>query len=485
MRRRCIFPAWLLLLALLPALPARAAERSGLLLYGFASSAPATPPPIPGILALLVHDELEKGGAYTVTIRSGDSPLFMRAESEEPNSDPTQLHQALRVARALSAQYVVQGVITAYEPPGEKAPGKITLRLTVASAETEVSRNVFVTTGIKIGKRGEAAAKVMAPAAHSIVTALLSEGIPSLQHASPQDRAQAAERARARGKEEAAGGAPGPAVQDLQRAARLAPEDAATHEALGDALVKQGRTASAVMEFRQALALEDAGAGVPPDTLRLRVIQLLGQRGLWDEAAVEARRGLERAPDSEPLRLALADAEIHDGDGAAALAALQPLHAHRQPRAAEWRLMADAHALVGDAPRWLDATVRGAVLGVPESGQYAAVIQRLDEAFHGLSDEAAEAERRVLAGQISLSTFRATSARRAAQSQVVVQYLGRLAFPDNAAAAHQAHQDAWAALARAAGEAGQFADTGRYDTLAASHADRLRALSLLGGSRAR
>ncbi len=474
------------LILLLAALPAQAADRSGLLLYGFVSSAAATPPPIPGILAVLVRDELEKNGSYSVSIRSGDSPLFLRAESEQPSSDPTQLHQALRVARSLSARYVVQGVITAYEPPQDKAPGKITIRLTVASAETEVSREVFVTAGMKVSGRGAAAAaKVMAPAAHAIATAISAEGIPNLERASPQDRAQAAERARTRGKEAVASGAPGPAVQELQRAARLTPEDAATHEALGDALVKQGKLASALLEFRQALALQAAGPADSVGALRLRVIQLLGERGLWDEAAAEARRGLERTPDAEPLRLALAEAEIHSGNGSAALAALQPVRAHREPRAAEWRLLADAYALVGDAPRWLDATVRGAVLGVPDSGQYAAVTRRLDETFHGLADDAANAERRVLAGQMSLSTFRASTARRAAQAQVVADYLTRLAFPDGAAAGHQARQDAWGGLAKAASEAGQFADTGRYDALAAARADRLRAFSLLDGSPAR
>jgi Flp pilus assembly protein TadD len=474
---------WPLSLALLGVVgPAGAAERSSLLLYGFGASAPATPAPIPDILAQLVRDDLEKGGRYTVSIRSADSPLFRRAESEQPGGDPTQLHQALRVARSLGARYVVQGVITAYEPPEAKAPGKITLRLTAASAETEVSRDVFVTAEMNVpGHAASASAKVMGPAARAVATAIVAEAIPSLDHPSPADRAQAAERARARGTEAAAGGSAGQAVDELRRAARLTPEDAATHVALGDALVKQGRLASALLELRQALDLE-AGAATGPEgarALRLRVIGALNDQGLWDEAAAEARRGLEREPDSEPLRLALAEAEIRSGDGAAALAALRPLHAHREPNAGEWKLLAEGYALTGDAPRWLDAVVRGAVLGVAESGQYPAVIRRLDLAFHAQASEAAEAERRTLAGQMSLTTFRATAARRAAQAQVTADYLARLAFPEAAADAHQARQTAWSALARAAGQAVRFTDTGSYDDLAAARATRLQALGQL------
>jgi hypothetical protein len=254
--------------------------------------------------------------------------------------------------------------------------------------------------------------------------------------------------------------------------------------ALGDALVKQGRLASALLELRQALDLE-VGAATGPEgvrALRLRVINALSDRGLWDEAAAEARRGLEREPDSEPLRLALAEAEVRDGDGAAALAALRPLHAKREPREAEWKLLAEAYALTGDAPRWLDAIVRGAVLGVADSGQYAAVIRRLDLAFHALADEAEEAERWTLAGQVSLTAFRATAARRAAQAQVVADYLGRLAFPDDAAAAHQSRQSAWSALARAASQAIRFTDTGSYQDLADARTTRLQALSQLDRS---
>ena len=467
---------------LLAVLPAAAAERRGVLLYGFGASAAGIPPPIPGIIALLVRDDLEQSGRYAVSLRSTDSPLFLRAESEQPGGDPTQLHQALRVARSLGARYVVQGLITAYEPPQAKAPGKITFRLTAASAETEVSRDVFVTAEVKLAGRGAAAAaKVMGPAARAVATAIMAQAIPSLEHPSPEDRAQAAERARTRGKEAAAGGSAGQAVDELRRAARLTPEDAATHVALGDALVKQGLLASALLEFRQALALETAGAtaGEGVQALRLRVIRTLGERGLWDEAAAEARRGLEREPDSEPLRLALAEAEIRGGDGAEALAALRPLHAHRGPRDTEWSLLAEAYALTGDAPRWLDAVVRGAVAGVAESGQYAAVIQRLDLAFRATVDEAGEAERRIVAGQMSLATFRATSARRAAQAQVVADYLRRLAFPDDAAAAHEARENAWSGLARAAGQALRFADSGSYDQLAAARAERLQALGEL------
>src|SRR5205085_330789 len=84
----------------------------------------------------------------------------------------------------------------------------------------------------------------------------------------------------------------------------------------------QGLHATGLLEFRQALALEAAGDTPAPEAraLRLRVIRALEDRGLWDEAAAEARRGLEREPDSEPLRLALAEAEVRGGDGAAARA---------------------------------------------------------------------------------------------------------------------------------------------------------------------
>src|SRR5205823_11526793 len=69
------------------------------------------------------------------------------------------------------------------------------------------------------------------------------------------------------------------------------------------------------------------------------------------------------------------------------------------------------------APRWLDALVRGAVAGVPESGQYAAVIQRLDQVFHTLADEAEEPERRMLAGRISSTDFGITARRRVAEAK--------------------------------------------------------------------
>lgn len=483
MRRLLVSRAWLLAgCGLLAALPAGAAERSSLLLYGFAATAPATPPPLPSMIALLIRDELERSGRYTVSIRSADAPLFLRAEAEQPSSDPTQLYQALRVARSLGARFVVQGVITAYEPPQAQASGKITVRVTAASAETEVSRDVFVTAEIKVsGRAAPPAAKVMGPAARAVATAIASEAIPRLADPSPADRAQAAERARARGKEAAAGGSGGQAVDDLRRAARLTPEDAATHVALGDALARQGRLASALLELRQALDLENGAAPSSDEAraLRLRVIGALSDQGLWDEAAAETRRGLAQEPGSEPLRLALAEAEIRGGDGAAALAALRPVHAQREPGQKEWGLLSQAYALTGDAPRWLGAVVRGAVVGVAEPDQYAAVIRRLALAFHSLADESGQAERRILAGQMSLTTFRATAARQAAQAQVVADYLGRLAFPEAAAAAHQARQSAWSAFARAAGQAIRFADTGHYDDLAAARTTRLQALDLL------
>lgn len=463
-------------------LPAGAAEKSSILLYNFRAGTPNTPLPIAEIVAVLVRDELEKSGRYAASVRSADEPLIRRAESEQPGADPTQLPQALRVARSLGARYVVQGVITAYEPPQEKQAGKITFRLTAASAETDVSRDVFVTAAMKVpGKGGADGAKVMAPAAKAVATAIMAEAIPSLQHATPADRTQAADRARTRGQEAAAGGAAGQAVNELRRAAKLTPEDAATHVALGDALVKQGLLATALLELRQALALQTAGDTSPAESrpLRLRVIRTLGERGLWDEAAAEARRGLAREPDSEPLRLALAEAQVRSGDGSAALETLRTLHAHREPRDTEWSLLADAYALAGDAPRWLDATIRGTVAGVAETGQYAAVIRRLDLAFRAFADDAAEAERRMLLSQISPSSFGQAAARRQAQAQAVADYLGRLAFPDEAAASHAAREAAWAGLARAAGRAVQFAGSGNYDDLAAARGERLRALAQL------
>ena len=56
---------------------------------------------------------------------------------------------------------------------------------------------------------------------------------------------------------------------------------------------------------------------------------------------------------------------------------------------------------------------------------------------------------------------------------------GRLAFPDDAAAAHEARENAWSGLARAAGQALRFADSGSYDQLAAARAERLQALGEL------
>src|SRR3954471_19778720 len=88
----------LLTLALLLApLSARAAERSAILLYGFTSSSPATPQAIAPMVAVLVREELEKGGKYLVQIRNADDPEMLRAESQQPTVDPTRLHQALRV----------------------------------------------------------------------------------------------------------------------------------------------------------------------------------------------------------------------------------------------------------------------------------------------------------------------------------------------------------------------------------------------------
>jgi tetratricopeptide (TPR) repeat protein len=490
----------LIALALLMApVPVSAAERSVILLYGFTSSTPATPQPVPPMVALLLRDELQKNGKYAVLIRDADDPLIARAESEQPTRDPTRIDHALQVARQLGARYVVQGVITAYQAPQATAPGQVTFRLTAASAATDVSRDVFVTAGMKVsGKGAVPAAKILAAAVRAVGTAITAEAIPSLEHATPADRAQAAERSRTRGQDAAASGATPQAVADLRRAARLTPEDAATHAALGEALIKQGMVATALLEFRQALALaEGAGSGEPtppapgsppaldPKTLRLRLVRALGERGLWDEAIAEARRGLERDPDSEPLRLAMAEAAIRAGDGAAALAALKQLHAARPPRDAEWNLLADADALVGDAPRWLDALVRGAVAGVPEAGQYAAVIRRLDQVFHALADEAEEAERWMLAGRMSPTDFGTTSRRRAAQAKVVAEYLGRLAYPDDGAAAHEARQEAWSGLLRAGERAVQFASAGSYDDLAAARSERLRALARLEPSRPR
>jgi Flp pilus assembly protein TadD len=474
----------LLFAVLIVAAPAQAAERSSVLLYDFRATSPNTPPPIAQIVAVLVRDALEKSGRYDATVRNADAPLIRRAESEQPGSDPTQLPQALRVARSLGAKYVVQGLITAYEAPQASHSGKVTFHLTAASSETDVSRDLFVTAEVKPpGKGGADAAKVMGPAVKAVTLAIMNEAIPDLDRATPADRTQAAERARSRGQAAEASGATGQAVDELRRAAKLTPEDSATHIALGEALTKQGRLASALLEFRQALALEAVGDAPAAKELRLRVIRTLGERGLWDEAAAEARRGLEREPGSEPLRLALAQAEVRNGDGAAALADLRLLHAHRAPRDTEWELLADAYALTGDAPRWLDAMVRGSVAGVAEAGQYAAVIQRLDLAFRTLADDANEAERRMLQTQISLASFRRDAARRSAQAQVVADYLGRLAYPTEAATSHAAREAAWVGLSRAAERAVRFTSSGNYDDLAAARGERLRAVARLEGSR--
>jgi Flp pilus assembly protein TadD len=465
---------------------ARAAERPIVLLYGFSSSAPAAPEVIPGAIAIMVRDELEKGGKFSALVRNGDDPNFRRLESEQPGADPTRLHQALRVGRSLGARYVVQGVVTAYEAPVENAPGKITFRLTTASTGTDVSRDVFVTAPMKAPGRGASAAtKVLGPAARAVATTIATEAIPALERATPADREQAAARARARGTDATAGGATQQAVEELRRAARLTPEDAATHLALGEALVKQGLQATALLEFRQALDLQEA-EGAPAEStraLRLRLVRALGERGLWDEAQSEARRGLAAEPTAEPLRLALAEAAIRVGDGAAALEALQPLQAARAPRAEEWNLLAEAQALTGDAPRWLDAVVRGALVDVSEAGQYAAVIRRLDQAFRALSDEAGEAERRVLVGQLAPGELGKAAVRRGAQARVVTDYLQRLAFPPEEETAHHRREAAWSDLARAADQARLFAEGGNYEDLAAARARRLQAEARLPSAR--
>src|SRR5207245_662926 len=112
---------------------------------------------------------------------------------------------------------------------------------------------------MKVPGRGPAAAAaVLGPATRAVVSAIMVEGIPALQRATPADLEQAADRVRQRGREAAAAGATGQAVTDLRRATGLSPGDAATYVALGEALAKQGHTASALLEFRRALSLQEA-----------------------------------------------------------------------------------------------------------------------------------------------------------------------------------------------------------------------------------
>jgi hypothetical protein len=488
-------------LLLLAAIPAGAADRIPVLIYRFESIAPTAPPSMPGMMAALVRDELEKRGPYAVSIRTPESPIFRRVESEQPGADPTQLHQAVRVARTLGAAYLVQGSITAYEPPQASGPGKITFRVTVASTATEISRDVAITAEMKIAGRGPAAAAaVLGPATRAVVTAIMVEGIPALQRATPADLEQAADRVRQRGREAAAAGATGQAVTDLRRASGLSPGDASTYVALGEALVKQGHTASALLEFRRALALQEAlvpgpaALSTPPPPgpstlnpqpstdLRLRLIRALDEHGLWDEAISEARRGLVRSPDSEPLRLALVEAALCAGEGETALAELRILHRDREPREAEWSFLTEAYALVGDAPHWLESLVRGAVTGVADEGQYLAVMRRLDQAFRAQADEAADAERRILLGQLPSATFAAMAERRAARALAAAEYLGRLAYPERGATAHEAREKAWAGLARAGDRAGRFSSGAAYEELGAARSERLQALSLLNSA---
>jgi Flp pilus assembly protein TadD len=495
------------LILFLAPLSSQAADRSSVLLYRFQSATPATPAPVTDMLAPLVRDELQKRGRFAVLLRDPDDPEVRRVEAAQPTREPTRLHHALSVARSLGALYLIQGVITAYEPPQDDQSGKVTFRLTTASVATEVSRDVFVTAEMKASGKGTVAAKVLGPAARAVAVAIATEGIPALDRASPADRAQAADQARARAADAAAAGVAGQAVQELRGAARLDPVDASTHQALGEALVKQGLVASAMLEFREALTLDSAAARPSPSTgsgtveqsspqprrltaeelssLRLRLVRGLADRGLWDEAMAESRRGLEQEPDSVPFRLAMADAAVRKGDGAAALDALRPLHARRPPQDSEWNLLAVAYSLLGDAPRWLDSLVRGAVDSVPETGQYAAVIRRLDLVFREMADEAEEAERRLLAGQLAVGTFGAGATRRLEQARGIAEYLDRLAFPDGGEAAHGARQEAWSGLQRSAEQARRFADGGSYDDLAAARGERLRALARLDPARAR
>jgi tetratricopeptide (TPR) repeat protein len=490
----------LLALLLLAPQTTRAADRSAVLLYRFQSTTPAVPVPVTNVLAPLVRDELQKRGSFVVLIRDPDDPTVRRAEGEQPTTDPTRLHHALQVARSLGARYLVQGTVTAYEAPQASAPGTITLRLTTASVTSEAARDVFVTAEMKVSKKGTAAAQVLGPAARAAAVAIAAEAVPALDRASPADRAQAAEQARARGADAAAAGVSDRAVQELRGAAQLDPQDAATHRSLGEALVKQGLVASALLEFREALTLgETSGQRASPadsapsstpgsssglsaeerGSLRLRLVRGLMDRSLFDEAMGEARRGLEQEPGSVPLRMALAEAALQAGDGAAALAALTPLHTDRAPRDSEWRLLAAAHSVAGDASRWLDATVRGAVDNVPEGDQYAAVLRRLDLAFRTLADEAEEAERRLLAGRLALSGFQVMSTHAQEQTRVVIAYLDRLAYPEGGAATHESRQAAWAGLARSSEQALRFAAGGTYDDLAVARGERLRAVARL------
>ena len=231
--------------------------------------------------------------------------------------------------------------------------------------------------------------------------------------------------------------------------------------------MKQGMTATALLEFRQALALAEGiapcgvgrergqpgGEATDVPALRLRIIRALSDRGLWDEAMAEARRGLEREPDSEALRLAWAEAG--DPGRAMAPAAWPRSAAARGSTSPGYGMEASGGRprSGGDAPRWLDAMVRGAVAGVPDTGQYEAVVRRLDQAFRRWPMRRQEAERRVLAGQLSPAAFGTAAARRLAQARAVGEYLGRLAYPEESAAAHQAREEGWEGLARAGEQA--------------------------------
>src|SRR5206468_3403843 len=147
-----------------------------------------------------------------------------------------------------------------------------------------------------------------------------------------------------------------------------------------------------------------------------------------------------RSPTPDPFRLALIQAAIRAGEGDAALSELRILQRGREPEAGEWSYLTEAYALVGDAPHWLESLVKGAVSGVADEGQYLAVMRRLDQAFRAQVDEATDGERRMLLGRVPAAVFVAMAERRAARARAVAEYLGRLAYPDQSATAHEARE---------------------------------------------
>ncbi len=115
-------------------------------------------------------------------------------------------------------------------------------------------------------------------------------------------------------------GRPAAAVPLLALAARLRPDRAVAHEALGNALHRLGRAGEAEAAWRRALELR-------PDHRRLtrELADLLRAQGRHDEATTLLRQALDAGADDPALRLRLAEASLSAGSFEAAQAAARQI----------------------------------------------------------------------------------------------------------------------------------------------------------------